>query len=249
MAKQKEEKKDRSEVVLKNMKGFVRSGSEMKDPEVISTGNYYLDLAVTYGISPDDPDFDPLKHKNGGLPRGKLTEFSGAEASGKSSEAYRVVANAQKMGIRCLWIDAEHSFSRALAAIYGVDLNTLDVADLIDTDNPDHLFSAEEVFDRMCDACSIYGVVVLDSVATMTTEAEFENYLTEGGVGMASVASVLSKGIKKLINYAQKYNTMIILINQLREKIGQQFGNPEYSPGGRALRRLFCSFENSETEQ
>lgn len=229
------------DVALSNLKGFMKKGSAMKETEFISTGHYYLDLAVAHGVSPDDPNFDPEKHKDGGLPRGRVVELSGGEGSGKSSESYRVVGNAQKMGLKCLWIDAEHSFSRSLAELNGVDLDELDVADLIDTKNPDHLYSAEEIFDRMCDACAGgMSVIVLDSVANLMTEAETENYLTDGGVGMGALAGVLSKALKKLINYADKYGTLVIIINQLREKIGISFGSNEYTPGGRALKHA-CS--------
>lgn len=229
------------DIALENLKGFMKKGSKMKTTDFVSTGHYYLDLAIAHGVSPDDPNFDPNKHADGGLPLGRVAEFSGGEGSGKSSESYRVVGNAQKMGLKCGWIDAEHSFSKDLALINGVDLDELDVADLIDTENPDHLYSAEEIFDRMCDLCKAgYRVIVLDSVANLMTEAETANYLTDGGVGMGAVAGVLSRGLKKLINYADKYNVLIILINQLREKIGVSFGNPEYTPGGRALKHA-CS--------
>ena len=226
------------DVAMKNMKGFAKKASVIKDPEFISTGDFYLDLAIAHGVSPDESDFDITKYDMsnlGGLPRGYLTEFSGGEGSGKSYRSYRVIANAQKKGLKCLWIDAEHSFSKSLAEINGVDLEQLDVADLIDLDDPNHIFSAEEVFDRICDACPTYGVVVLDSVAALETKAELENELAEGGVGLGSLAGVLSKAVKKVGNHAAKHNTLVIIINQVREKIGG-YGSPESTPGGRALK-------------
>jgi protein RecA len=239
MAKEKNapEKGKALDIALKNFKGFAKKASSVRDTEFISTGDFYLDLAIAHGISPDDPNFNPAIHKSGGLPLGRVVELSGGEGCGKSSESYRVVRNAQLMGFKCLWIDAEHSFSPELAAIYGVDMEKLDVADLIDEDDPEHLYSAEEIFDRINNACDLgYKVIVLDSVANLMTGAETENDLADGGVGMGGVAGVLSKALKKTVNYAAKNGTLVILINQLREKIGQMFGNPEYTPGGRALR-------------
>lgn len=239
MAKEKKapEKGKALEVAVKNMKGFTKKASSVKETEFVSTGDFYLDLAIAHGISPDDPDFDPEIHSSGGLPLGRLVELSGGEGCGKSSECYRVVRNAQKIGLKCLWIDAEHSFEPDLAEIYGVDMDKLEVADLIDEEDPEHLYSAEEIFDRVNDACeSGYKVIVLDSVANLMTAAEIENGLAEGGVGMGQIAGVLSKALKKVVNYAAKNNALVIFINQLREKVGQMFGNPEYTPGGRALR-------------
>lgn len=244
MAKKEEKKLNEKavEVAMANIKSFCRKASTIKDPEYISTGHFYLDLAIAHGVSPDETDFDITKYdlKNlGGLPLGYLVELSGPEGSGKSSLAYRVVGNAQKRGLKCAWIDAEFSFSKKLAVLNGANLDELDVADLVDTEDPTHLYSAEEIFERICDLClGGYKVIVLDSVANLTTRAELDNRLDEGGVGIAQLAAVLSKALKKIVNFAAKFGAMVIIVNQMREKPGVLFGNPETTPGGRALKHL-----------
>lgn len=244
MAKKEEKKLNEKavETALANIKSFCRKASTIKDPDYISTGHFYLDLAVAHGVSPDESDFDITKYdlKNlGGFPLGYLVELSGPEGSGKSSLAYRVVGQAQKRGMKCAWIDAEFSFSKKLAVINGANLDELDVADLVDTDDPTHLYSAEEIFERICDLCLAgYKVIVLDSVANLTTRAELDNRLDEGGVGIAALAAVLSKALKKIVNFAAKFGAMVIVVNQMREKPGVLFGNPETTPGGRALKHL-----------
>lgn len=244
MAKEKDSKNSSDkiyELAKKNLESFLRPASAVEVPEFIPTGHFALDIAIAQGIDPeDDVDLDKLDAKNpGGFPLGKLVEISGQEGSGKSSMAYRVVGYAQQKGYKCGWIDSEQSFSPGLAEINGVNRHELSFADLKDIEQPDHLYSAEEVFDRICDMCmSGYKVIVLDSVANLTTRAELDNYISEGGVGMGALAQALSKGLKKIINYAAKYNVLVIMINQIREKIGVMFGNPETTPGGRALKFL-----------
>lgn len=244
MAKDKEKiQRDKTvETAMANIKSFCQKASTIKDPDYISTGHFYLDLAIAHGISPDDSDFDIAKYdlqNLGGFPLGYLVELSGPEGSGKSSLAYRVVGQAQKRGLKCAWIDAEFSFSKKLAVINGVDLDELSLASLIDTDDPTHLYSAEEIFERVCDLCvTDHKVIVLDSVANLTTRAELDNRLDEGGVGIAALAAVLSKALKKIVNFAAKYGSMVIVVNQMREKPGVLFGNPETTPGGRALKHL-----------
>jgi recombination protein RecA len=238
----KESKDKDNDVAMKNLKGFIKKGSEIDIPNFTTTGHFALDLAIAHGVSPDNTEFDvsELDSNNiGGFPQGKLVEVSGSEGSGKSSLCYRVVGYAQKKGLKCMWIDAEQSFSHDLAAINGVDTDALDVADLIDTNDPDHVYSAEEVLDRITDACQGgYKVIILDSVANLTTQAELDNYVADGGVGMGALAQVLSKATKKVVQYAAKYGVLVIFINQIREKIGALFSNPESTPGGRALKHL-----------
>ena len=239
------EKVDKSiEVVLKNLKGFMKKGSEIKDPTFVSTGHYKLDLAIAHGISPKDENADLSKidlSNFGGLPMGKLVELAGAEGCGKSSLAYRVVGIAQQKNLKCLWIDAEHSYSKSLAKINGVNTDELFVSELIDTEDTEHMYCAEEIFDRICDSIEAgFKVIILDSVANLTTKAEMENYIADGGVGIGQLAQVLSKGLKKIIAYADKHDALVIFINQLREKIGVLFGSNESTPGGRALKHL-CS--------
>jgi recombination protein RecA len=243
MSKKDEEKNTKDiEIALKNLKGFAKKASEKETPTFLSTGHLALDLAIAHGISPEDSDVDISEIKSdelGGFPLGKLVEVFGPEASGKSSLAYRIVGNAQKMGYKCFWIDAEQSFSHDLADINGVDTDKLGFTDLLDIENPDHIFSAEEIFDRITDLCkSGNKVIVLDSVANLTTQAELDNYISDGGVGMAHLASLMSKAVKKVVQYAAKYGVLVIFINQVREKIGVMFGNPETTPGGRTLKFL-----------
>ena len=241
MAKNAEKISEKAyDLAMKNLSSFLRPASAVDVPEFIPTGHLQLDIAITQGIDPEsDIDFNELNLEERGFPLGKLVEISGQEGSGKSSLAYRVVGYAQKKGYKCGWIDSEQSFSPSLAEINGVDKTALAFADLKDIEEPDHLYSAEEVFDRICDMCvGGYKVIVLDSVANLSTKAELDNYLADGGVGMGALAQALSKGLKKIINYAAKYNVLVIMINQIREKIGVLFGNPETTPGGRALKFL-----------
>ncbi len=228
------------EAAMKSLKGFVKPHGSASDKPLtfVSTGHLMLDLAIAHGVGPDD-EFDPEVHKGGGFPLGKIVEISGGEGSGKSSECYRVVGNAQKMGLKCMWIDLEHSYSEPLAVINGVDIDAIHMANTLDEEDPDHIYSAEEVMDRVCHACKAgFKVIVLDSLAALVPAAALENEIAEGGVGLGAIASVLSKSMPKLLNYAAKYGVLIIFINQLREKIGA-YGNPEYTPGGRAARHAY----------
>src|SRR5882672_5962990 len=120
------------DIALENLKGFVKKGSDIPEPEFISTGHFALDLAIAHGLMPDkvdleSPDID--LNNLGGLPLGKVVEVYGTEGSGKSSISYRVVGFAQKLGYNCLWIDAENSFSHDLANINGVDIDSLMVSE------------------------------------------------------------------------------------------------------------------------
>jgi protein RecA len=226
------------DVVLENLKGFVRKGSDLPPEEFISTGHLSLDLAIAHGINPEKADLSDVDLDNpGGLPLGKLVEIYGTEGSGKSSIAYRICGFAQKMGYNCLWIDAENSFSHDLAAINDVDTDQLGLSTLYDEDDPDKIYYAEEIMENICVACkSGYQVIVLDSIAALATRAEMENEIGQGGVGMGALAQLLSRAVKKVCNYAAKYNVLVIMINQVREKIGVMFGDPETTPGGRAVR-------------
>jgi len=216
------------ETAKKQLKGFFQPASQVEEPQFITTGHFFLDLAIGHGVSPEDTDFDisNIDLKNiGGYAKGKLVEISGNEGSGKSSLAYRAIGYAQKMGLKCAWIDAEQSFSHDLAKINDVDMDKLSVSKLLDLDDPDHIISAEEVFDRITDACEDgYKVIVLDSVAVLTTQAELDNYVADGGVGMGNLAQLMSKAVKQVVQYAAKYGVLVIMINQIREKIGILFG-------------------------
>lgn len=240
MAKDKKERVHR-DVALANLKGFVRLASEIPEEEFISTGHFALDLAIAHGVHPDKVDLDKIEGFDvtnpGGLPLGKLAEIYGGEGSGKSSICYRIIGFAQKLGYNCLWIDAENSFSKDLAKINDVDLKKLSLANLENTDNPDKIYYAEDIMENICIACkSGYQVIILDSVAALAVRAEMENGIGEGGVGMGALAQLMSRAVKKVCNYAAKHNVLVIMINQVREKIGVMFGDPETTPGGRALK-------------
>jgi recombination protein RecA len=238
MAKTALKKRPHRDVVLENLKGFVQKSSDLPDEDFVSTGHLSLDLAIAHGLNIEDASLTDVDLENpGGLPLGKLVEIYGTEGSGKSSIAYRVCGFAQKMGLNCLWIDAENSFSRDLAKINSVDLNQLGLSQLYDPNDPDKLFYAEDIMENICIACkSGYQVVVLDSIAALTTKAEMENAIGQGGVGMGALAQLLSRAVKKVCNYAAKHQVLVIMINQVREKIGVMFGDPETTPGGRAVR-------------
>ena len=177
------------DVVLENLKGFVRKGSDMPDEEFISTGHLSLDLAIAHGINPEKADLTDVDIENpGGFPLGKLAEVYGTEGSGKSSCAYRVCGFAQQLGYNCLWIDAENSFSHDLAVINGVDLDKLGLSTLYDENDPDKMYYAEDVMENICVAAKDgYQVIVLDSIAALTTKAEMENEIGQGGVGMGAL--------------------------------------------------------------
>ena len=153
MAKKKE--REHRDVALENLKGFVRSASDIADDDFVSTGHFALDIAIAHGVHPDKFDTDKIigfdPSNPGGLPLGKLVEIFGTEGSGKSSIAYRVIGFAQKLGLNCLWIDAENSFSKDLAKINGVDLEKLNLSDLQNTDDPDKLYFAEEIMENICE--------------------------------------------------------------------------------------------------
>jgi recombination protein RecA len=179
--------------------------------EVISTGALALDLAL--GI--------------GGLPRGRVTEIFGPESSGKTTLAMHVVAEAQRNGGICAFIDAEHALDPGYAAAIGVDVDELLIS------QPDTGEQALEIADMLVRSGAI-DVVVIDSVAALTPRAEIEGEMGDTHVGLQ--ARLMSQALRKLTANLNKTNTICIFINQLREKIGVMFGSPETTPGGRALK-------------
>ncbi len=245
-------KKDTKEVdpALKDFDGFFRVGASTRSPGNIPTGHFELDFIIHYGISPKDLDLSTLEGYNPaeplGLPRGKVVEVFGEEGAGKSSIGYRVVGYAQKMSLRAAWIDAENSWSDDLAEVNGVNKDEVIFSDLVNDDSPDRIYVAEDIFDAIVKLCKMnahlkkgekpLGVVVLDSVANLLPKARDEKAAAEVTVGV--VARLMSENLKKIVNYAAKYGVLIIMINQIREKIGMMFGNPETTPGGRALKFL-----------
>jgi recombination protein RecA len=167
----------------------------------------------------------------GGLPRGRVVEIYGPESSGKSTLALSVVAEAQKMGLRCAYIDAEHALDPVYMQALGVNLDDLLLA------QPDYGEQGLEIVDKLVRTGEI-GVVVVDSVASLIPKAELEGEMEAAQMGLQ--ARMMAKAMRKLVGLANQHKTLIIFINQLRNKIGIMFGNPETTPGGMAL-KYACS--------
>jgi recombination protein RecA len=179
--------------------------------EVISTGSIGLDTAL--GI--------------GGLPKGRIVEIYGPESSGKTTLAIHVIAEAQKKGGLCAIIDAEHAFDSAYAKKIGVDVDNLLVS------QPDYGEQALEIADRLILSGAI-DVLVIDSVAALVPKSELEGEMGDSKMGLH--ARLMSQALRKLTATINKTGTICIFINQLREKIGVMFGNPETTTGGNALK-------------
>jgi recombination protein RecA len=179
--------------------------------ESVPTGALALDLAL--GV--------------GGLPRGRVTEIYGPESSGKSTLAMHVVAEAQRNGGVCAYIDAEHAMDPIYAKAIGVDIDQLLIS------QPDTGEQALEICDMLVRSGAL-DVVVIDSVAALTPRAEIEGEMGDSHVGLQ--ARLMSQALRKLTANLNKTKTIAIFINQLREKIGVMFGSPETTPGGRALK-------------
>src|SRR5579883_190039 len=179
--------------------------------EVIPTGSIALDLAL--GV--------------GGIPRGRITEIYGPESSGKTTLCQHIIANAQRMGGYAAFIDAEHALDRTYAARCGVDTNNLLIS------QPDTGEQALEIVDALIRSNAI-DVVVIDSVAALTPRAEIEGEMGDSHVGLQ--ARLMSQAMRKLTSAISASNTAVIFTNQLREKVGVMFGNPETTSGGKALK-------------
>ncbi|OGY63657.1 MAG: recombinase RecA [Candidatus Harrisonbacteria bacterium RIFCSPLOWO2_02_FULL_41_11] len=179
--------------------------------DIIPTGSFSLDLAL--GV--------------GGLPRGRIIEIYGPESSGKTTLALNVVAQAQKKGGKTAFIDAEHAMDPDYAAKLGVKIKELLIS------QPDSGEEALNILESLVKS-GIIDVVVVDSVAALTPKAEIEGEMGAQFIGLQ--ARMMSQALRKLTAISAKSNTMIIFINQLREKIGVMFGSPETTPGGRALK-------------
>src|SRR5881227_3110102 len=177
----------------------------------ISTGSLTLDLAL--GI--------------GGLPRGRIVEIFGPESSGKTTLVYHVIAEAQRRGGICAFIDAEHAMDPAYAKRIGVDIDNLLVS------QPDTGEQALEITELLIRSGAL-DVVAIDSVAALTPKAEIEGEMGDSHVGLQ--ARLMSQALRKLAGTLNRTDTICIFTNQLREKIGVMFGNPETTPGGRALK-------------
>ncbi len=179
--------------------------------ETVPTGALALDLAL--GV--------------GGLPRGRVVEVYGPESSGKSTLAMHVVAEAQRNGGICAYIDAEHAMDPVYAKAIGVDIDELLIS------QPDTGEQALEITDMLVRSGAL-DVIVIDSVAALTPRAEIEGEMGDSHVGLQ--ARLMSQALRKLTANLNKSNTICLFINQLREKIGVMFGSPETTPGGRALK-------------
>jgi recombination protein RecA len=179
--------------------------------DTVSTGALSLDIAL--GV--------------GGLPRGRVTEIYGPESSGKTTLAMHVVAEAQRNGGICAYIDAEHAVDPTYAQAIGVDVDELLIS------QPDTGEQALEITDMLVRSGAL-DIVVIDSVAALTPRAEIEGEMGDTHVGLQ--ARLMSQALRKLTANLNKTDTICIFINQLREKIGVMFGSPETTPGGRALK-------------
>ena len=183
----------------------------ISDVEAISTGSLGLDLAL--GV--------------GGYPRGRIIEIYGPESSGKTTLTLHAIAETQKAGGIAAFIDAEHAFDRFYAQNLGIDIDNLIIS------QPDHGEQALEIADNLISSGAI-DIVIIDSVAALTPKSEIEGEMGDSKMGLH--ARLMSQALRKLTGTIHKTNCTVIFINQLREKIGVMFGNPETTTGGNALK-------------
>ena len=183
----------------------------VQDVEVIPSGSLGLDIAL--GV--------------GGYPRGRVVEIYGPESSGKTTLTLHAIAEAQKAGGIAAFIDAEHAFDRFYAEKLGVDIDNLIIS------QPDHGEQALEIADNLIRSGAI-DIVIIDSVAALTPKSEIEGEMGDSKVGLH--ARLMSQALRKLTGSISKTHSTVIFINQLREKIGVMFGNPETTTGGNALK-------------
>lgn len=213
-----EEKKKALESAIAHITKTYGSGSIMRlgesscmSVDIIPTGSMSLDMAL--GV--------------GGVPRGRIVELYGPESSGKTTVALHIIAEAQKQGGEAAFIDVEHALDPKYARALGVDIDNLLVS------QPDSGEQALEIAEALVRSGAI-DVIVIDSVAAMTTKAEIDGEMGDSHVGM--LARLMSQAMRKLTAVISKSNCVAVFINQIREKIGVLYGNPETTPGGRALK-------------
>jgi len=218
MSKELENKKKSLQLVMDKLDKLYGKGTVMRlgdrqvvEENVISTGSLGLDLAL--GI--------------GGLPYGRVIEIYGPESSGKTTLAIHAIAECQKAGGIAAFIDAEHAFDRNYAANLGVDVGNLLIS------QPDFGEQALEITENLISSAAI-DIIVVDSVAALVPRAEIEGEMGDSKMGLQ--ARLMSQAMRKLTAIVGKTNTTLIFINQLREKIGVMFGNPEVTTGGNALK-------------
>ncbi len=191
---------------------IMKLGQDFKlDVPAISTGSAAVDIAL--GV--------------GGVPRGRVIEIFGPESSGKTTLTLSIIANAQKLGGQAAFIDAEHAFDPGYAKIIGVNLDNLLMS------QPDTGEQALEIAEMLVKSNAV-DIIVIDSVAALTPKAELEGEMGQSHMGLQ--ARLMSHALRKLSGAISKSKTCVIFINQIREKIGVMFGNPETTPGGRALK-------------
>ena len=206
------------EEALKSIEKAYGKGSVMRlgerphvDVDVIPSGSILLDQAL--GV--------------GGVPRGRIVEIYGPESSGKTTLALEAIAEAQKKGGRAAFVDAEHAIDPEYAAKLGVDINELILS------QPDSGEQALEIVEMLASSGAI-DIIVVDSVAALVPQAELDGVMSDNQVGLQ--ARLMSKGMRKIAGVLNRTNTVVIFINQLREKVGVIYGNPETTTGGRALK-------------
>ncbi len=191
---------------------LMRLGESAKQKiDVIPTGSLSLDIAL--GV--------------GGIPRGRVTEIFGSESSGKTTLAQHIIAEAQKAGGTAVYIDAENALDPTYAAACGVDIDALHIS------QPDTGEQALEIAERLVRSMGV-DIIVVDSVAALVPKAELEGDMGDSHVGLQ--ARLMSQALRKLTSAINRSRTSVVFINQLREKVGIVFGNPEVTPGGRALK-------------
>jgi len=218
MSSEKEAKLKALKLTLDKLDKTYGKGAVMKmgdevvqDVEVISSGSLGLDLAL--GV--------------GGYPRGRVVEIYGPESSGKTTLTLHAIAEAQKAGGIAAFIDAEHAFDRFYAEKLGVDIDNLIIS------QPDHGEQALEIADNLIRSGAI-DIIIIDSVAALTPKSEIEGEMGDSKVGLH--ARLMSQALRKLTGSISKTHSTVVFINQLREKIGVMFGNPETTTGGNALK-------------
>jgi len=222
MSKEKEAKLKALKLTLDKLDKTYGKGAVMKmgdaaieEIEVIPTGSIGLDVAL--GV--------------GGYPRGRVVEIYGPESSGKTTLTLHAIAEAQKNGGIAAFIDAEHAFDRYYAENLGIDIENLIIS------QPDNGEQALEITDNLIRSGAI-DIIVIDSVAALTPKSEIEGEMGDSKMGLH--ARLMSQALRKLTSSISKTNCTVIFINQLREKIGVMFGNPETTTGGNAL-KFYCS--------
>ncbi len=218
MSKEQEAKLKALQLTLDKLDKTYGKGAVMKmgdsivqEVEVISSGSIGLNIAL--GV--------------GGYPKGRVIEIYGPESSGKTTLTLHAIAEAQKAGGIAAFIDAEHAFDRFYAAKLGIDIDNLIIS------QPDHGEQALEIADNLIRSGAI-DIVIIDSVAALTPKSEIEGEMGDSKMGLH--ARLMSQALRKLTSTISKTNCTVIFINQLREKIGVMFGNPETTTGGNALK-------------